>query len=63
MQAFVDEALIADTPTKKDGKWYLDTEVTHRLTHRSDCLQRYKPLQNSIIVRFGNNGVKQALGK
>ena len=63
MQAFVAEALVADIPTKKDDKWYLDTGATNHLTHRSDWLQRYTPLQNPITVRFGNNGVKQALGK
>ena len=63
MQAFVVEALVTDIPTKMDNKWYLDTRATNDLTHRSDCLPRYKPLQNPITVRFANNGVKQALGK
>ena len=43
MQAFMAEALIADTPTKKDDQWYLNTKATHHLTHRSDWLRRYKP--------------------
>ena len=34
-----------------------------RSTHRSEWLQRYTPLQNPITIRFGNNGVMQALGK
>ena len=32
MQAFIAEALIADTPTKKDDQWYLNTKATHHLT-------------------------------
>ena len=47
----------------KDDTWYFDTGATNHLTHRKDWLQRFEPLRPPILVRFGNNGTKPAIGK
>ena len=49
--------------SSKDDTWYFDTGATNHLTHRKDWLQRFEPLRPPILVRFGNNGTKPAIGK
>ena len=65
LQAFSAEALNIgiSTEQKEDNLWYFDTGATHHLTNNKDWLSNYNSLQTPITVRFGNNGVKQALGK
>ena len=40
--------------------WYFDTRTTNNLRNHKDWLQKYKPIDPPIIVRYHNNATKQA---
>ena len=65
LQAFFAEAfnIEMDTYKKEDNLWYFDTGATHHLTNNKAWLSNYSLLQTPVTVHFGNNGIKQALGK
>ena len=65
LQAFFAEAfnIEMDTYKKEDNLWYFDTGATHHLTNNKAWLSNYNLLQTPVTVGFGNNDIKQALGK
>ena len=65
LQAFFAEAFNIDMDTyqKEDNLWYFDTGATHHLTNNKAWLSNYNLLQTPVTVGFGNNDIKQALGK
>ena len=53
------------TNQKNDGNnlWFFDTGATHRLTNNWSLLHNYRLLSQPLEVRFGDNGMKVAIGK
>ena len=61
IQAFMSE--VQTNKIQMERLWYFDTGATHHLTHSREWLHNYKPLHHPLEVRFGDNGMKLALGK
>ena len=62
-QAFI-VYVVLSTISKKSNImndiWYFHIGATNNLTNHKDWLQKYKPIDPPIIVRYHNNATKQA---
>ncbi len=65
IQAFMCEANNRRTHRKENDEalWFFDTGATHHLTKNQSLLHNYMPLPQPLEVRFGDNGMKVAIGK
>ncbi|MCO5592912.1 hypothetical protein L7F22_046916 [Adiantum nelumboides] len=51
-----------NSTNQPSSTWILDTGATYHLTSQLEWLSHYHPLSQPFDVRFGNNGIKHALG-
>ena len=65
IQAFMSEVENESTNQKNDDNnlWFFDTGATHHLTNNWSLLHNYRLLSQPLEVRFGDNGIKVAIGK
>mgnify|MGYP002775250692 FL=1 len=65
IQAFMSEMEDESTNQKNDDNnlWFFDTGATHHLTNNWSLLHNYRLLSQPLEVRFGDNGMKVAIGK
>ena len=57
------QLFMAGLQSTNQNLWFLDTGATHHLTHSREWLHDYKMLSKPLEVRFGDNGMKMAIGK
>ena len=57
------QLFMAGLESTSQNLWFLDTGATHHLTHSREWLHDYKTLSKPLQVRFGDNGMKMAIGK
>ena len=63
IQAFMCDVSGGFSKASKEALWFFDTGATHHLTNNKAHLHNYHPLSQALEVRFGDNGMKEAIGK